>query len=422
MKKQIKLLNSLLFSCKEMDNWEPVFFESKPYQNFVSSLLELDEVSEIGDLDLITASLNTQLDDSELQGNDDFGNALCQDIIENIIQDLESNIAPHWIIISLNKASLKKDKRSGNIRFITGDEDRKINKLASISGISLKQARTRANHTKKSRAPSFFDNPLLCIKIENQTSQVENIALKYTLWAISLLQVIYWGKIHPDKNHYRLFIPMSQHRKTEHIMIYAKDSWRFRHRTFNFYSDVRLELDWIQSYYYIRKYVEFFDEIVKETDNDLKFRILRAIRFFHKSLEFEHNRDTFEGVGMATTMLMIAAETLIFERSQEIKSKLSVVLPELCLPKNLTKVECAKSIKTTYEWRCDLVHSGNDTWKSNFDEADEKKKYYDNLKITVANLIYVACQFTADYNSNNNIEKSWFSEIQDIWEKRIGWK
>lgn len=422
MNKQINLLKSLLFSCKSMDNWEPIFFENKPYQNLMSSLLELEEISEIGDFELIIASLNTQLDDSDLKEKDDFSDALCQEMIENIIQDLRANVAPHWIIISLNKASLKKDKRSGDISFITGEEERKIKRLASISGISLTDARSRASHTKNSRAPSFFDNPLLCIKIENQTSHVENVALKYTLWALSLLQVIYWGKIHPNKSHYRLFIPMSQHQNTEHIMIYAKDSWRFRHRTFNFYSDVRLELDWIESYHYIRKYVSFFNEIVKDTDNGLKFRILRAIRFFHKSLEFEHNRDSFEGIGMATTMLMIAAESLIFERSQEIKSKLSVVLPELCLPKNLSKIECAKSIKTTYEWRCDLVHSGNDTWKSNFDEADEKKKYYDNLKITVANLILVACQFVSDYDSENNIEKSWFNEIQDIWDKRIGWK
>ena len=136
---------------------------------------------------------------------------------------LNQNVTDHWLVMPLEKTGLRSTHCFDDYLFLPEDISRneKIQNLANLVSFPLNEMLKRADHTEKTRSPSFYDYSLLCHKIRHHTSWVRQYATHVVLFDLALLRVLdNLFAVEPQVS----FEVVSHHKResNHHILIHAE--------------------------------------------------------------------------------------------------------------------------------------------------------------------------------------------------------
>jgi hypothetical protein len=429
----IELTVNLLYSCKRVGNWNPDSFPSQPLVNLLSKLSDHPDFKNIWDLELAKNILYYLLRDSPLKEKQSFTTSDAEKLLEDIHRSLVANVARHWIVVPLRKASLSKTVQFQDFVFIAGSREEKVETLRRLSQMPKKDAYYLAEHTENSRSPGFFEHPLLAIRIVHQTNYVEHLAPLYALWTICSLQAIYWGYIYPDGQSSKW---VKWRNKCEHLAIWAKDAGRYWHQSLPFRSTCKFDLDWISKRSHQKRFTNLFRSVIAAPNRDedeLTYRFFKALRYFGKAIDTEENSEAFEGMGITLVYLMTLAEGILLNNDFEKRNKLTVLLPRLAKLPDHTLSECALAVDQAYRWRSEFVHANNDKfpdWDDYLSEGAATKNTR-LVKRMVARLLSDAPKHIQKMDEEAErlaqanreppkLSSLWFKSLSKLWKKTLG--
>lgn len=413
----------LLFHCKATGDWEPEA-QDKPVQNLLQVVSSHPDFERVFSLEIAYSLLLTQLASPELQAKTTFTDDHAARFLSHLRTNLSANVAEHWVVVPIRNARLTTTIQFQDFAFIAGSREEKIDTLGNLGQISKAESISRAEHTEASRSPGFFEHPLLAIKVIHQTDHVNYLARRYALWAIYSLQAIFWGYIYPEETPTLLLA----RRRCNHLVIYAKDRWRFGHQPLGSRAGCRFGLGWLRKRWNQGRFTHLFRNIVAPPSVDgLTCRFSRALRFFGKAVDTEEGKEVFEGMGISLLFLMIAAETVLLARDFEKRAKLTVLLPRLAKLPEHTRSECASAIDQVYRFRSDFVHSATDVypdWDEDFSKG-ENAQNVELVKRMVARLLcdapkHIQKMLERTNQDTSEISSKWFEFLRSQWEKQIG--
>lgn len=419
------LAQDLLYYCKSTTNWTPDLTDG-PVRNLLEVLSTHGDFECFFDAETAYQILAAQLRRPELQSRTAFSYTEADRVLSAVRDGLIANAARHWIVVPLRNAELTMDIRLRDFIFIAGSRDDKVDTLRRLSQISPVEARHRASHTEQSRSPGFFEHPLLAIRTHHQTSYVQHVARYWPLWAICCLQAMYWGYVYPD-DRYPVAFPLVR-QKCQHLAIYAKDGWRFRHQALLFKAECRFNLDWVGGRSHRKRFTQLFRSVVvTHPRDDLTYRFFRALRLFGKAMDSEESQEVFEGMGITLLYLMIAAEAVLLRQHHAKRTRLTVLLPRLANLPGHELGEQATAVDQGYRWRSDFVHAGTDKypdWQEDF-SAGPAMQSVTLLKRMVGRLLSDAPKHIERMRRRRDADQStpetrWFEFLQDIWERALG--
>ena len=140
-------------------------------------------------------------------------------------------------------------------------------------------------------------------------------------------------------------------------------------------------------------------------------------------------KDAFDGFGLELLHLMIEAESLLLEREFDQRLRLATLLSRLFLSK-IFPLDVFTSIDSTYTWRSDYVHSGDDVFPEYGEEFNigEVQKTLYLLRHVIAKFIHDAPKILdfAEIKareriapptplSDKNRVTAWFDILQKMW-------
>lgn len=357
-----------------------------------------------------------------------------KNFLNRYVNLLNSSISDYWLIIPIENAKFEKDIKFGDFYFIPEEKPRKekIKILANLSSISLEEMSHHAEHTEKSRSPSFYEYTLLCHKIRHQNFWVNIKGSRILQLDIALLRALEtelgesYGIRHQSINELS--------RESNHqILVLSKSSSNWGHIPLNFDENNTVlsgNLNWLNNQNLQRRFLELNNLLGYNNEIDrLGFRFRRAFIFFSKSIDIHlRSRRTNEGFALELLQLMIAAESLLLDREAEKRLRLATLLSRLVEIEGKSIEQIFTAINDIYNWRSDYVHSGQDVfpeYDENFNEGETLQKI-SLVKRSISNFILNAPKWIslADYKDITRKqsyaderfrENAWFKFLDDTW-------
>ena len=348
---------------------------------------------------------------------------------------LSNNLVDYWLIFPLMRANVDNLVQFKEFTIIPEKFTRqeKIRYLASLIDISENEMIIRANHTEKSRSPSFFDYTLFCYKVRHYPSWVSNNANRIALLVVALLRTISNSL---DFEKQKSFGLMLDDRKeiNKHVLIHTTESSKWGHEPIwaNEKSTVLLgNLNWLQDPCEQNKFSELMKLCRYEEKIDrFAYRIRRSILLYSKSVDIQlNNHLASDGFGLELLHLLISAEGILLERENEKRRRLAVLLSELVQVQGKTNQEIYAAIDDIYYWRSDYVHEGNDVfpeYNEDFYESKTLEKVY-LLRYVISCLLSNSSKWgqIVDLRSHKLTKTKlpftareivWFSYLREIWD------
>lgn len=361
-------------------------------------------------------------------------NDCVKEFLGRYISLFNSSISDYWLIIPIENAKFENVIKFGDYCFIPEEKPReeKIKILANLSSISLGEMTHHAEHTEKSRSPSFYKYTLLCHKIRHQNSWVNINGSRILQLDIAFLRALETelGKSYGIR--YQSINELS--RESNHqILVLCESSSNWGHIPIDFDENTTVlsgNLDWLNDRELQRRFLELNNLLGynKEIDR-LGFRFRRAFIFFSKSIDIHlRNRRTNEGFALELLQLMIAAESLLLDREAEKRLRLATFLSRLVEIEGKTSEQIFTAINDIYNWRSDYVHSGQDVfpeYDENFNEGETLQKI-SLVKQSISNFILSAPKWISltdskditrkqSYADERFRENAWFKFLDDTW-------
>jgi hypothetical protein len=430
----ITKISELLHYCGKKNNWKPDC-DAKPILGFLKEAAKNPKTAGTWEpetaYNLVIILLRKYKEKANLGISDDLCNQFWSDFTAILIR----NKKRHLIVLPLPCAEASEVINFGRHtivpHYLTREE--KIRILADRAGCSYKNALWFADHTEKSRSEDFYNATLLCIRMAYQVQHVRNMARRIAVWNVAFLRAMYYGyflDLHKCRE-----ITFAPEIENYHIVILTKNPKNFDHVPLWSNSRCSFNLDWLQKNTYQRQLTNFNKIFFFSSRLDrLAFRFFRSFRLFSRSIDFLHDREEFEGLGLSTLLLMIAAEGVLLEREVEKRTRLASMLTRLGCPKGVSRSHAYKVFNECYKWRSDFVHSGQD----HFLDYDEDLKpgtiqrSTNLLRKSVARLLLdspkhldlakrrVLCKRERSKASAADArEQEWFNYLQESWERLL---
>lgn len=356
------------------------------------------------------------------------------DFIERFHSLMSNNLVEYWLIFPLMRANVDSLVQFNDFIVIPEKlgRDEKIEYLANLISISKDEMNYRANHTEKTRSPSFYEYTLFCHKVCHYPSWVSMNASPLVLLDIAVLRTITNSGNLADQNDYGWMLE-DRREINKHVLIHTKEPANWVHEPIwaNENSTVVIgNLSWLQNPVQQNKFAELVGLIGYEEKIDrLAYRIRRSVLLYSKSVDIQlNNHRASEGLGLELLHLLIAAEGLLLERENEKRRRLAALLSKLVQVDGKESHEIYNAVDDIYNWRSDYVHEGNDVfpeYDEDFNEGETLQKIY--------LLRYVVSSFLADSSkwiqiAVSRIQKStdtqlsyserdvaWFNYLREIW-------
>lgn len=328
--------------------------DDRVYMNLLDAVYKKVKDNELFCYDIMCSCVDRFL--AEDYKCDNLNEGRVEELLKNIIDTFELNKKTHYLLIPFNGGRLEKDIYFGNYSFIIGNEDKKIHKIADLTGYDQFELKTFIEHTKRSRSKHFMEHPLLVLKIENVNSNVYYNSAYLAKLSFMVLKLM----IYSTETENTLFNLVANHYEDNyHVAIIGDENWQYGHGNWHNLINFKYSLDFMESKENQRLFLKLMDSFAFSNDkNDLYHKFLNALELFEKSLEQEEN---YKETTLSYMLLFAAAESLLTEGKNEKKLRLSVIWPRLV---SISKSECTSKelgalIREKYDLRNEFVHAGS---------------------------------------------------------------
>lgn len=342
--------NAWWFMKKE--NRKDLDIDDQVYINLISVLYENVRNNPLFCEDVLTMCTDGFLNDDFKKDKIDENRG--ENLIQNVLETLELNKKTHYLLIPITGARLSFDIHFSIFHFINGDEGEKEKKIQEITGLDGHKIHDFIEHTKKSRSRDFMRYPILVLQIDNVHSNVYRSA---SVTAQKIFQIIklmvYKFEIKQD-----IFeLATNWHSPNYHVAIIGEEDWQFGHGNWWNLIQCKYSLDFLSEGNKQAEFVDLTDTFIFRTCTDeLHYKFLNALELFERSLEQYEN---YKDYTLSTMLLFSAAESLLTEKDNEKKLRLSVIWPRLVSIIDKDQKDLCILIRDTYEKRNDFVHAGN---------------------------------------------------------------
>lgn len=416
-KKIANLLNA--FGNKSIKNHKiEIDYESKEFQNLLNVLYTIPEIKEFFDGDILVYGIEREI----LKRFQDLPVKITEDdveeIIDNVIETLKSNLADHIIVVPIQFAQFKNLIKIENLTFIPRDFSReeKLKIIARKAKKTLYQTEWIVTHTENSRSPDFLNYPLLCIKQTHQTSTVHYNSLNIAKMIIYAIRCFYYGNISKtpkDKTSLLMSMAEKKTKKASHLAIYSKEEWRQNHKPLNFDVSIPFDLRWLEDKIERRKFKRFLERIYfKGALDDFNVCFLNSMVLFNESIKQNNS--------ISTIITMTIAESILTRNKNEKRLRISAIIPRLMkLPHDKQK-EVARCFNELYQKRNNFVHSGEFV-TINYDYESSEPTILEKGRKIIAQLILEYPNLEKFIESNISVGDTTNKQIirMKYWEKYV---
>lgn len=354
-KKLANLINAFGNSSLKEGEIE-IDYEGKPFQNIMHFLYEIKEIKEIYDGDILVYGLKKEILKKHQAIPIQINENDVEEIVEEIVETLKSNVADHLIVIPIQSAQFKNLIKIDNLTFIPENYSRKdkLKIIARLAKKTLDKTVWIAEHTEKSRSRDFLKYPLLCIKQTHQTSTVHYNSLNIAKIIIYALRCFYYGNIHKtpkDKTSIIFTLEQRSYKEASHLAIYSKEEWRQNHKPLNFDASVPFDLSWLENKETQKKFKKFIERIYFDGNlDDFNICFLNSLILFNESIK--------QNASISTIITMTIGESILTRGRNEKRLRISAIIPRLMkYPKN-KQSKISRDFDELYQKRNNFVHSG----------------------------------------------------------------
>lgn len=209
------------------------------------------------------------------------------------------------------------------------------------------------------------------------------------------------------------------------MMIFGKEDWQIRYIPFHFSPDCNINLDWLDNKLFLRTFDKLYDCFIRKNIGDkLTIRFRNGLKFFKKAIESEERNDLFEGLGLPILHLTIAAETILLEKNDPKRVRLSILIPQLVKLSDATPQQCSELVNEIYKLRSEYVHGGSEVYPDfdpNF-KSGPKTNNHILFKRMMAGLLCNAPYFIRMLHKRSATDMSkildlWFKYLDNHWSK-----
>lgn len=326
--------------------------DDKVYRNLISTLNENNRNNLFFYEDIMMSCTNRFLDCDFKKNKIDKNRG--ENLIQNIIETIESNKKVHFLLIPINGARLSVDIHFAYFHFIDGEEEEKEEKIQRITGLERHKIHDFIEHTQKSRSEDFMIYPILVLKIEDVNSKIYRYA-SFTAQRIFQIIKLMVYKLETKQDIYELCD--NGYKANYHVAIIGEEDWQFGHGNWWNLIQCKYSLDFLSEH---NNQIEFVDLanifVFKNYGDELYYKFSNTLELFEKSLEQYEN---YKDITLSMMLLFSATESLLTERDNEKKLRLSVIWPRLVTITDKSQKDLSILIRDSYDKRNNFVHAGN---------------------------------------------------------------
>lgn len=407
-KSKVNQLYESAWQFMRKEHREDLDFGDQVYINLISALYE-----HVGNNPLFCEDVLVMCTDRFL--NDDFkknkiAENRAESLIQNILETLELNKKTHYLLIPITGARLSFDIHFSLFHFINGKEE-KESKIQQITGLDEHKIHDFIEHTKKSRSTDFMMYPMLVLQINNVHSNVYRSASVTAQRIFQIIKLMVY-KFETKQDIFEL--TDIWYKPNYHVAIVGEEDWQCGHGSWWNLIQCKYSLDFLSEANKQTEFVNLANTFVFGNYRDeLHYKFLNALELFEKSLEqYENYRD----LTLSTMLLFSAAESLLTEKDNEKKLRLSVIWPRLVSIIDKDQKDLCILIRDTYEKRNDFVHAGNLIHGS---EKEDIRILHQMLAKLICKYLLPAEWKNLEHRSQEKDITQWIKYIRNIFVEAI---
>ncbi len=351
-KSKVNQLYKNAWQFMRRENRKELNLDDQVYINLISALYENVKNNPLFCEDVLIICTDSFL-------NDDFEKDMVdenrgENLIQNILKTLELNKKVHYLLIPITGARLSFDIHFTSFHFIDGDEEEKEKKIQKITGLKRNKIHDFIIHTKRSRSKDFMMYPILVLQIDNVHSNVYRSASVTAQRIFQIIKLMVY-KFETEQDIYELVT--NWYEPNYHVAIIGEEDWQFGHGNWWNLIQCKYSLDFLSEPIKQNEFIDLANTFVFGNCRDeLHYKFLNALELFEKSLEQYEN---YKDITLSMMLLFSAAESLLTERDNEKKLRLSVIWPRLVTITDKDQKDLCILIRDSYEKRNNFVHAGN---------------------------------------------------------------
>lgn len=383
-------------------NGEFRLFEDNPFNSFIEVIDPIVTEFDYYNFDIFVGCVEFYLSNILTKKDNYIWDDLV-DLLKYIEQDFLINKKEHFLIVPLERANITKDISFGDFYFLKKRNLALLcNKISKITSISKQDVGKMLNHTCKSRSPHFTDNPILILKVEEQTDNVRYFSYWYAQYAVYFLRILFFTGGHTQSIFQKL--GSNIYPPNKHVQILTKEISNCGHGT-NYQADFSCQFDFnfLNSKQTQDKFTKLVDIFLKvKAKDDLIIKFENALRLFMKGYYYRktHGDDT-----VALILYFASLESMFKDRIGDIRIRLSVTISKLL------NMDVAKFISEMYTIRNNFMHAGR-RYRDDQDKLDKLENICFALFMKCLDLD------TIIPNSSDRL-KSWENHLDTIFETHM---
>lgn len=360
-KNSINQLYENAWQFMKKENRIELNLDDQVYINLISELFEKVKDNSFFCEDIIFQCTDIFLNDDLGKNNVDKNRG--ENLIQSIIKTFELNKKVHYLLIPINGAQLSSDIHFASFDFICGNEEEKEKKIQQITGFDKQKIHEFLEHTKITRSKDFMIPPILVLKIDNVPSKVCRSA---SFIAQRIFQIIKLMVYKLETNRNIIEFINDNYNANYHVAIIGEENWQFGHGYWRNLIQCKYSLDFLSELKNQKEFVDLANTFVFESHKDeLYYKFSNALVLFEKALEQYEN---YKDITLSMMLLFSSAESLLVDRDNEKKIRLSVIWPRLVSIADQNQKDLCILIKDSYEKRNYFVHNGNLIYEKENDE------------------------------------------------------
>ncbi len=436
-----KVAQNLFNYCLENGDWSPDF-DTPAIKGFITAASQDQELSYNWSIaaafEYLYSLLAEQAEDLRTH-QPPAKPAEIAEFIQRFRKAMTAGLTDHWLVMPIIRAKLKSLIRFGDYIFIPEQftREQKIRVLAETIQIDYDQMLIRAEHTEKTRSPSFYEYTLMCRHLTHHTPWVTQLGTRTLQIDFALIRTLSQSIRLQTERVPSIASMLELQRSPNNHICYNTSSphnwgqmpvWGEPSSTTFIGS-----LDWLEDPDTQNQLSALDHRLGVASPLDrLAFRFQRAALFYSKAVDIDllNRSRAFEGLALELLHLLIAAETLLLDREAEKRLRLATLLSRLVLLDDVSPSGVFSAINTCYTWRSDYVHSGEDVfpeYDEEFNEGKTQKSLY-LARHVIARLIakapsildFAAKKAQGSGPSNvclgpRDTERAWFKYLDKIW-------
>lgn len=389
----------------------------KPFQNIHQALYEIPEIKEVFDTDVLMYGVERSIISRTQSVPVKFEENSIEEIVEEIVTTLKTNLSEHLIVVPIRSASFDKVIRIDDLTFIPRDHTRKqkLKIIARISKKTLSETEMMVAHTERSTSRDLLNYPLLLIKQTQQKSTIHYSSLNVAKAVIYSIRCFYYGNIYRTTKDKKTLSSLLQNNlpQASHLAVYSKENWRQNHKPLNFDANISFDLKWLEDSKAAKELKHFLERIYFEGDMDeLNVTFLNALVLYNESIK--------QSTSIATISTMMIAESILTQNTSEKRLRISAIIPRLLKYKKSEQREVSEIFDELYQKRNYFVHMGKAVSTDHDFEVNEPT-ILEKSRIIIARLILSYPKFENELsnmipaNSDTNRTNDWEQYVDSIF-------